>query len=161
MNCNFDKSKAEQSINDILFQLVHTHFLRVHSYLDKISLHPGQGKLLMTLKNMDGASQKEICKKLNVKASTIAVMIKRMEKTEFIQRKDDENDQRVSRIFITQKGLEVCELLEEINKKIEKECFNNFTEEEVKSSKYLLTKMKNNLTYVEMNSKNREEKNNK
>lgn len=148
MNCDFDKSIEDKSINDILFQLVHTHFLRVHSYLDKINLHPGQGKLLMILRNMDGASQKEICKKLNVKASTIAVMIKRMEKTEFIERKDDENDQRISRVFITEKGLEVCELLDEVNKQIEKECFSNFTEEEIKNSKYLLTKMKDNLTSV-------------
>lgn len=140
MVCNFGNS-----INDILFKLVHTHFLRVHSYLDKIGLHPGQTKLLLILRNLNGLSQREICEKLNVKPSTITVMIKRMEKTEFIERKSDENDQRISRIFITEKGLEVCKLLEDINKEIEKECFINFTEEEIDKAKKLISKMTDNL----------------
>lgn len=147
MNCNFGNS-----INDILFQLVHTHFLRVHSYLDKIGLHPGQGKVLMILRSSDGASQKEICKKLNVKPSTIAVMMKRMEKSQYIERKNDENDQRISRIFITEKGLEVCKILEEVHKELEKECIANFTEEEIETVKVLLTKMKDNLMHANKHS---------
>lgn len=143
MNCGHGNS-----INDILFKLVHMHFLRVHSYLDKIGLHPGQGKVLMILRSLDGVSQKEICEKLNVKPSTIAVMIKRMEKTEYIERKNDENDQRISRIFITKKGLEVCELLEEVNKKLEKECLSDFTEEEIETAKLLLSKMRDNLMHA-------------
>lgn len=152
MDCNFGNS-----INDILVELVHTHFLRIHSYLDKIGIHPGQAKLLHILQNFNGSSQREICNKLNVKPSTIAVMIKRMEKTELIVRKSDENDQRVSRIFITEKGLEVCEILKEIHKEIEKECFANFTKEEIDMAKTLISKMRDN--FILANKKCREASN--
>lgn len=140
MECNI-----ENSINGILMQLLHAHFLRAHSYLEKIGLHPGQTKLLLMLKNLNGLSQREICDKLNVKPSTITVMIQRMEKTDLIERKSDENDQRISRIFITEKGLEICKIVEDIHRDIEEECMLNFTEDETNMAKQLLAKMKDNL----------------
>ncbi|WP_234702334.1 MarR family winged helix-turn-helix transcriptional regulator [Clostridioides difficile] len=71
----------------------------------------------------DGQSQKELADKRKVKASTTTVMIKRMEKAGLVERKQDEKDQRVSRIFLTDKGLEICNRVEEFNKELEREFF--------------------------------------
>jgi DNA-binding MarR family transcriptional regulator len=135
----------DDSINDILLKVGHAHFLKIHSYVEKIGIHPGQGKVLLILRDLNGINQREICKKLNVKPSTVTVMIKRMEKNNYIERKSDECDQRITRIFITQKGLEVCKLLDEAHKSLEKDCFKNFTDEEIVLIKKLLTKVKDNL----------------
>jgi DNA-binding MarR family transcriptional regulator len=135
----------DDSINDILLKVGHAHFLKIYSYVEKIGIHPGQGKVLLILRDLNGINQREICKKLNVKPSTVTVMIKRMEKNNYIERKSDECDQRITRIFITQKGLEVCKLLDEAHKNIEKDCFKNFTDEEIVLTKKLLTKVKDNL----------------
>ncbi|MEF9991168.1 MAG: MarR family transcriptional regulator [Romboutsia sp.] len=139
------ENKLDNSFPRIIRQLMHGHFLRVHYYLGNIELHPGQAKLLLMLREVSGLSQREICDKLNVKPSTITVMIKRMEKTNLIERKNDENDQRISRIFITQKGLEMSNELDDINEKIENECFIGFSEEEKKMATILLTKIRDNL----------------
>lgn len=141
----------DNSMNEILMQLMHGHFLRAHSYFEKIGLHPGQTKLLLMLRKLNGLSQREICDELNVKPSTIAVMIKRMEKTELIERKNDEHDQRISRVFITDKGMEICKTLEDINSEIEKECLKNFTEEEIEISKQFLIRMRDNLMIANKN----------
>ena len=53
----------------------------------------------------------------------MTVMIKRMEKTNFIERKQDDKDQRISRIYITEKGKNICEQLIEIHQGMEAECF--------------------------------------
>ena len=61
-----------------------------------------------------------------VKPATVTVMIKRLEKTGFVERKDDKNDQRISRIFLTEKGKNICENLKEMHAEIEKKCFYNY-----------------------------------
>lgn len=137
-----------QTLNGILMPLIHAHFLRAQYHLEKVGLHPGQTKLLLMLRKSNGLSQREICDKLGVKPSTITVMIKRMEKTELIERQSDDNDQRKSRIFVTEKGKKICNLIDEINIQMEKECFENFNEEEKAEAKKLLTKMKDNLRIV-------------
>lgn len=139
---------SEESFSHIFMQLAHAHFIRTNTYFEKLGIHPGQSKLLFILKKTNGISQREIADKLEVKASTIAVMIKRMEKTELIERKEDENDQRISRIFITNKGLEICDQVTEIIEKMEKECFLNFTSEEKIVVRRLLIHMRDNLRLV-------------
>ncbi|MGO0943657.1 hypothetical protein ACTPD5_20590, partial [Clostridioides difficile] len=42
--------------------------------------------------------------------------------------KQDEKDQRVSRIFLTDKGLEICNKVEEFNKELEREFFLGFSD---------------------------------
>ncbi|RDY23352.1 MarR family transcriptional regulator [Romboutsia maritimum] len=137
--------KCEETLNGILMQVMRVHFLRTHSLLEETGLYHGQPPLLLLLEKENGQSQKMLADKLKVKPSTINVMIKRMEKTELIERKQDENDQRTSRIFITEKGREKCKKLYEINEEMEKECLQNFTVEEKIIIRRLLIQIKDNL----------------
>lgn len=138
----------DESLRHVFNQVMRLHFVRSHSLLEKTGVYPGQPPLLFSLYKHNGQSQRELADKLNVKASTIAVMIKRMEKTEVIVRKQDENDQRISRIFITDKGKEVCDKLKEIHEQIEEESFKNFTSEEKVLLRRLLIQVKDNLSEV-------------
>lgn len=72
-------------------------------------------------------------------------MLKRMEKANLIVRKKDDKDQRVSRVYLTEKGKKVCEDTIKVVKQIERECFKDFTEEEKETLKSLFLKMKNNI----------------
>ncbi|MFA3930643.1 MarR family winged helix-turn-helix transcriptional regulator [Clostridioides difficile] len=91
------------------------------------------------------AKSKELADKRKVKASTTTVMIKRMEKAGLVERKQDEKDQRVSRIFLTDKGLEICNKVEEFNKELEREFFLGFSEEEKIVLRRLLMQVRDNL----------------
>lgn len=129
----------------IFLEVIRFHYYRTHVLLEEIGVYPGQPPMLFILNQEDGLSQKKLANKLKIKPSTIAVMLKRMEKANLIVRKKDDKDQRVSRVYLTEKGKKVCEDTIKVVKQIERECFKDFTEEEKETLKSLFLKMKNNI----------------
>lgn len=135
----------EDSFHKLFMQIWKYNFVRCHSLIEKTGLHPGQPPLLFVLYKKNGQSQREIADRLNVKAATINVMIKRMEKTKLIERRDDEKDQRVSRIFITDEGKKICEELKKTYVQMEKESLENLTDEEKIILRRLLMQVRDNI----------------
>lgn len=135
----------KDSMHVIFGQVIRLHFLRSHSYLDKIGIYPGQAPLLFALKRNNGQSQKELSKKLSVTPATITVMVQRMEKNGYVRREIDEKDKRITRIFINEKGIKICEELHKIHKEIEVECMINFKEEDKILLSNLLKQVRDNL----------------
>ena len=72
--------------------------------MQEFGIYPGQIPVLGLLAHKDGLSQKEIAEKLRIKPPTVNVTVQRLEKSGFLYRKADEKDQRVSRIYLTEKG---------------------------------------------------------
>lgn len=81
---------------------------KCYQQMMKLGVHPGQIPLLMILGKGE-MSQKEVARELHVKPPTVNVMVQRMEKAGFVSRRQDEKDQRISRIRLTDKGLEMRE----------------------------------------------------
>ena len=133
------------TLQDTFMQVVKLNFKRAYDLLTKIDIHPGQQHLLMNLKENDGQSLKELAEKLEIKPATATVMVQRMEKSGLVIKKSDEKDQRVSRIFITNKGYDICKKSEEIKEQMEIECFEGFTVEEKIIFRRLLLQMGNNI----------------
>ena len=106
---------------------LHRH--HVHLLLDD-DIFPGQPPLLKRLTEKDGMSQKELAGMLNVKPATLTVMIDRMEKTGFVERKSDPKDQRVSRVFLTGKGRRAAAEVEEALQLLNQYSFAGFSPEE-------------------------------
>ncbi|WP_243129614.1 MULTISPECIES: MarR family transcriptional regulator [Clostridium] len=137
---------TEESVQGVFFQAVRLAFTRSHILLGEKGIHPGQQHVLLKLLKKNGQSQKDLAKDMGIKPATVTVMLTRMEKGELIERKKDDNDQRITRIFITKKGKEVCEEVKKIGKQVEEECFENFTIEEKVLFRRLLMQIRDNLT---------------
>lgn len=135
----------KDSLYHIFLEILRLHYYRTHVLLDEVGVYPGQPPMLFVLSKEDGQSQKELANKLNLKPATITVMLKRMEKANLVERRQDAEDQRVSRVYITEQGKEVYEKVNKIMKNVEEECFGNFTVEEKVILRRLLMQMKNNL----------------
>lgn len=133
------------SLYYLFLEINRLHYYRTHVLLDEIGIYHGQPPMLFILNKEDGLSQKELASKLNVKPSTITVMLKRMEKANLVTRKQDENDQRISRVYITEEGVRICIEARDVMNIIEEECFGNFSIEESTMLKKLLLQMKDNL----------------
>lgn len=146
---------SEESIQKVFLQMARVYFLISQSSLEKMELYPGQPQMLLALDKKNGRSQRELSDCLMVKPATITVMIKRLEKTGFVERKDDKNDQRISRIFLTEKGKNICENLKEMHAEIEKKCFYNFTLEEKILLRRFLIQVRDNLNDVYKEVKNK------
>lgn len=135
------------SIEDLFAQIIRLHFSRTHAALEKLGLYPGQPPLLMALKNYGIMSQKELSQKLCVKPATVAVMLKRMEKTGLIDKKIDLKDKRIFRVYLTKQGEEMINVLLDIYSRLEADCLLNFTVEEKVLLRRLLMQVRDNLSH--------------
>ncbi|ADL08410.1 MarR family winged helix-turn-helix transcriptional regulator [Thermosediminibacter oceani] len=133
------------SLYSLFLKVSRLHYLMTRELLEKINIYPGQPPLLLILYKHGGQSQRELAERLKVKPATITVMLNRIEKAGLIVRKQDDNDQRISRVYITEKGREICSKLREIILTIDRECFKDFNEQEKETLAMLFQKMTINL----------------
>ncbi|MFA7533168.1 MAG: hypothetical protein WCY46_02460, partial [Tissierellaceae bacterium] len=76
------------------------------------------------------------------------VMLKRMEKANIVERRQDKDDQRIWRVYLTEKGEKMYYKAREATKVIDEECFGNFNMEEKAVLKKLMLQMRDNLKKV-------------
>lgn len=132
------------------------HVMKLHRHnldllIQKYDVYPGQPPLLMRLYRHGGLMQSELARSMNVAPATLTVMINRMEKSGLVIRQPDPCDQRVSRVYLTEKGKYATQAVKEALQQLETRCFQNFTDEETT----LLHDMLNRL-HAEMEAFNNE-----
>lgn len=139
--------RYDDSAYGIFTQIIRLHYHRTHESLEKLGIYPGQPPLLFEVAHRDGLSQKELCERLHIKPATITVMLQRMESAGLFERRQDLNDQRISRVYLTEHGKKVVEEVKIVTKEIEEECFSNFTQEEKVLIRRLFMQIRDNLAY--------------
>ena len=127
-------------IYHLMAKVSHKNFLYGFSILKKENLHPGQMPLLARLWKEEGLSQRELAKRLDIKPSTLNVMIGRLEKNGYIRKEHDPNDQRRSLIYFTEEGRTVCGKMKKKFSEFRDVIMDNFSEEEKEELCRLLQK---------------------
>jgi len=89
--------------------------------------------------------QKELAAKMQIQPATLTVMINRMAKAGLIERKHDAEDQRVSRVYLTDKGRYATSKVKEALFVVEDRCFKSFSPEEKILFRRLLMQIHNDL----------------
>jgi DNA-binding MarR family transcriptional regulator len=85
----------------------HLHMQNIMGIIENYGLHSGQPRILHTIANMNGSTQKEIADKLQISPASLAVSIKRLQKAGLLEKVTDESDLRVNQIYLTEKGRKV------------------------------------------------------
>ena len=67
-------------------------------------VHPGQFFCLRAVSGHDGISQRELADELHVAPPSVSRMLQGMERAGLVERRDDERDQRITRVYMTQRG---------------------------------------------------------
>ncbi|MHB1319270.1 MAG: MarR family winged helix-turn-helix transcriptional regulator, partial [Anaerolineae bacterium] len=91
-------------IAHLLPHISRRHFRRVQELLADLGLHRGQPRLLAVLWEREGWAHSELAELLSVTPATITKMAQRMELAGFVTRTPDSVDQRISRVYLTEKG---------------------------------------------------------
>lgn len=125
------EEKVDDTIQGLFMRATHIYFQKNFQQLNGLGLHPGQIPVLRHLFREEGLSQKEIANRVKVKPPTVNVSLQRLEKMECIYRKQDPKDQRVSRIYLTEKGRELAKRIEGVMQNNETQMTRNFTEVEI------------------------------
>ncbi len=93
-------------------------------------IHPKQIPVLLTLKDNEGISQNELAKRLHVKPPTIAVSVKRLRAAGFVAKQEDDNDARISHLYLTDKAKKVLEEIQNTFESAADSMLAGFAEEE-------------------------------
>ena len=129
----------------LLAKICHFHHFRAHQLLEEIGLHRGQPPVLFALWDQEGLTQTELCERLKITPATVTRMLQRMEKSGFIQRSPDVEDQRVTRVFLTEAGRAIQSQVEEVWITMQKGAFSDFSPAELGTMRQLLIRVRDNL----------------
>ena len=140
--------KKENSIDYLFARISRLHQSRIRNLLHKFDLDRGQPPILFMLLEKDGRTQREISDNLQLTPATISVMIQRMEKSGLLTRKTDEEDLRVTRVYLTEKSKELQPEIEDVFRQIEEETFSGFTMEEKILLRRFFLQIEDNLNKV-------------
>jgi DNA-binding MarR family transcriptional regulator len=108
----FKMSLAELEGVDELSTRVFRAFLgalRLHGQLmiaalGELDTHPGQALCLRFLAANDGVTQRDLADSLHLARPTVCKMVQAMERAGAIERRPDDHDQRLTRVYITAAG---------------------------------------------------------
>ena len=141
-------SAKQETIDWLFVQVCRLHHIRTHTVMEEIGVYRGQPPVLFHLHDQDGLSHSELGQRLQVSPATITKMIQRMEKAGFVQRRPDLDDQRVSRVYLTDAGRAIQAEVMKRHRMIEAEAFADFSPEDEAAMRRLLSRMRENLKQV-------------
>jgi len=101
----------------------------------------GSRGLLIKLWERDGLTNSEIAELLDIRPSSVTAQVKDLEGRGYVERKQDENDGRVSRIFLTEEGRQLKDKRTEHKDNVSEELFQALSEEEQLQLAELLEKL--------------------
>lgn len=147
MFCASDEYEAKSL--PALFMEVNRHFGRkCFHQMKNLGIQPGQMPIIMFVAGNSGCSQREIARMMGVKPPTVNVSIHRLEKSEIVCRRRDEKDQRIMRVYLTEKGQRILDGIRKQSREIEKVMFNHFTEAELCLIRRLFVQILENIDKV-------------
>lgn len=138
--------ESNGNLDILLRQVCKVHTNKVNKLLEGLDLHIGQPMMLGLLNEKDGRSQSDLAKEMLIKPATISAMVKRLEKKNYVIRKRDSNDERVSNVYLTEKGRDVFNQLDEYKNTMESIVFDGFSDSERETMKGYLERVMDNLT---------------
>jgi DNA-binding MarR family transcriptional regulator len=119
-----------ESLDSLFAQCCRLKHARIHTLLETLGLYRGQPSVLRALWEQEGLMHTDLAHRLQVQPATITKMLQRMEKAGFVERRPDPDDQRVSRVYLTEAGRSVQAGVQQVWRQLEEEAFAGFTLEE-------------------------------
>jgi DNA-binding MarR family transcriptional regulator len=121
------------------------HRMTVGSIVGEPGGHPAQAGCLRVIAAHDGISQRDVARSLFLTPPTVTGMLQRMERDGLVERRPDPDDQRITRVYLTETGRELANrararFVAHINRMLE-----DFSPEDLAELERLLNRMAENL----------------
>ena len=125
--------------------VLHRVMKRAKSKYEEFDLNRSQASILFTLHQRSSMSQKELAESLNMTPPSITSAIRKMEQEGYIRRRQDESDQRVMRLALTEKGAACVENVKRVADEMHELIFQGMSPEEIMIFRRLLIQINENL----------------
>ena len=99
-----DSNSSASAVFGAFMRAMHAHRQLMSRKMSAHGIPPAQMFCLREVAHNPGITQRDLAEKLNVSRPTLTVMLHKMEKAGLIDRRADENDQRLTRIHLASDG---------------------------------------------------------
>lgn len=113
--------------------------------LEKIGMRYSYRHVLKPLMEHESLTQLELVNITGLKAPTISITLRNMEREGIVSRNKNETDRRETHVAITEKGKKMYKKVLEVLAKAEEKMLEGMNERELKAMRSALEKMSNNL----------------
>lgn len=114
--------------------------------VSRLGIHHSQHHFLMYLARGEAIpSQKEIAEDFQISPAAVAVSLKKLEKLGYVKREGIDEDNRVKKILITEKGKLIVEKTVDMFGAVDRNVFRDFSEEELNNFNSYLDRMLANI----------------
>lgn len=135
-------AKIHQITNRIFTQMLKDYGIE--------ELNPGQGRILFALWQEDDISIRELSVKTQLTKSTLTTMLKRLETAGFLTRNSDEDDERITKVKLSEKSKKLQKKYVDVSSKMTETFYGILTEKEIDEFEGYLRRILDNL----LNAKN-------
>ncbi len=132
-------------INPYVMYLARLLRCQFREALHKEGLFVGQHELLVKLYHHPGHTASQLAKELDLAPATVSVSLKRLEKAGFIQKVPDETDNRITCLYLTEKGGQSHDSVRTAILNAEATLVQGMTEEEIDQFRSYLKRAVTNL----------------
>jgi len=138
-----EKARAlgERTVGQLLLQLCPMIGDRMRVKMEGIGLYKAQGFALLFLSHYEGVPQTEIARSMHLSPASVTNMLQRMERDGWVERRPDPTDQRVSRVYLTQRARALQEEAASTFRELEQEVTCALTPGEQEELRKLLLKV--------------------
>jgi DNA-binding MarR family transcriptional regulator len=133
------------SIGFLLLRVVRLHRGLMRHRMEELGLHRGQPPVMFALQKRDGIPNSELAEFLEITPATLTNKVKRMEKSGLVIRRRDPEDERVSRIYMTDKGRGIMDELHKLVMEMEDILLAGFSEAETAELKSQILRVVKNI----------------
>lgn len=133
--------RFEDTAAFLLAKATVTHKNALQKFTNTVGLHSGQVFIMIELWKTDGQRQIDLAARLNLSPPTVNKILGGLLENDFVTRARYEDDARSTRIFLTPKGVEVREALEQAWEELEEQTVSGLTDTEALMFKQLLRKL--------------------
>jgi DNA-binding MarR family transcriptional regulator len=121
---------ADATLGQLMAQVFKRYRSCVHTTLDELGLYRGQAFIMGVLWQEEGLTQSELAERTRVQPATMTTTLQRMEHAGLVERRSDPEDQRLSRVYLTEAGHTLKEPVQRLWQEVEEQTFRGFTVEE-------------------------------
>jgi MarR family transcriptional regulator, organic hydroperoxide resistance regulator len=134
-----------ESTGYVLAKVCRAHRANVGEILAEVGLHVGQEMVLIELWEQDGLRGGELAERLGVEPPTVTKMLRRLEKCGLVERRQDPQDARSFRVYLTREGRSLQEPVARCWERTEEKALAGMSPGERENLHRLLTKVRANL----------------
>ncbi len=116
--------------------------------MEQIGMHRAPAFLLCRLYRQDGATQSELASQLSVQGASVTQVLQRMEEVGLVRRERDADDNRLVRVYLTEKGREQERSITEQFMKMQDAIFAGIAPRERAFLRQLLTQVHQNMSHT-------------